>query len=91
MGYKSDPEGKTFKDCKFGSYYFWDTKVFIDPNDNEENWAKTIDIHHLVKDEYFYEMEGNDIDYAKSYLEKKFGIKTEYIVNLVEMYVDQFK
>ena len=50
MGYKSDPEGKTLKDCKVGSYYFWHTEVFIFPNDEEEIWAKTIDFNHLLTD-----------------------------------------
>ena len=90
LGYNSDPEGKTLKDCKVGSYYFWDTEVLLDPNDDEESWAKTIDIHHLLTEEYFYELEENDIDYAKPYVEKWFGMKTEYIVNLAAMYMDQF-
>ena len=90
LGYKFDPEAKTLNDCKVGSYYFWDTELLLDPNDDEENWAKTIDIHHLLTEEYFYEMEENDIDYAKPYVEKWFGIKTEYIVNLAAMYMDQF-
>ena len=25
LGYKFDPQGKTLKDCKVGSYYFWHT------------------------------------------------------------------
>ncbi len=90
LGYKFDPEGKTLKDCKVGSYYFWDTEVYLEPNDDEENWAKTIDIHHLLTDDYFNEMEENDIDFAKPFVEKWFGIKTKYIINLAAMNVDQF-
>ena len=91
LGYKHDPKGKTLKDCKVGSYYFWDTEVYLDPNDKEETNIETIDVHHLLTEEYFFEIESSEIDFGHPFVEKWFGIKTEYIVNLAAMYMDQFK
>ena len=90
LGYKFDPEGKKLKDCKVGSYYFWDTEVCLDPNDEEETEIETIDIHHLLTEEYFFEIESRGIDFGHPFVEKWFGIKTKYIVNLAAMYMDQF-
>ena len=53
LGYKFDPQLKTLKDCKVGSYYFWDTEVNLDPMDEEETCVETIDINHLLTDKYF--------------------------------------
>ena len=90
LGYKPDPKGKTLKDCKVGSYYFWDTEVCLDPNDEEETMIETIDIHHLLTEEYFFEIESREIDFGHPFVEKWFGIKTKYIINLAAMNVDQF-
>ena len=89
LGYKLDLEAKTLNECKVGSYYFWNTEVYLNPNDEQETDIETIDIHHLLTDDYFNEMEENDIDFAKPFVEKWFGIKTKYIINLAAMYMDQ--
>ena len=89
LGYKSDPEGRMLKDCKIGSYYFWNTEVCLDPNSEEETDIETIDIHHLLTEEYFFEIESREIDFGHPFVEKWFGIKTKYIVNLAAMDIDQ--
>ena len=76
LGYKFDPEAKTLKDCKVGSYYFWDTEVCLDPNDEEETEVETIDIHHLLTKEDFIKIEIS-LDFAEPFIEKWFGIKKE--------------
>ncbi|MDC2976795.1 hypothetical protein OAZ92_00400 [Prochlorococcus sp. AH-736-E02] len=87
LGYKFDPQGKTLKDCKVGSYYFWNTEVNLDPMDEEETFVETIDIHHLLTEEHFFEIESREIDFGHPFVEKWFGIKTKYIVNLAAMYI----
>ena len=89
LGYKSDPEGKTLKDCKVGSYYFCYTEIFLNPNDEEETEIETIDVHHLLTEEDFFEIESREIDFGHPFVEKWFGIKTKYIVNLAAMDMDQ--
>ena len=88
LGYKLDLEAKTLNECKVGSYYFWNTEVYLNPNDEEETDIETIDIHHLLSDNCFSKIEQKGIDEAAPLIEKWFGIKKDYIVDAIAMNIN---
>ena len=82
LGYEFDPYGKTLIDCKVGSYYFWTTNIYLDPDDDEVA-VDTIDIHHRLSESNFFEIEKKGIDFAAPLVETWFGIKKENIIDIV--------
>ena len=55
----------------------------------EETFVETIDIHNLLTEEHFFLIESREIDFGHPFVEKWFGIKTKYIINLAAIYMDQ--
>ena len=82
MGYRFDPEVDHIDNCKIGGYYYWTANIYLNYDDDDDTEIDVLDIHHSITLEWAINYEKNDEGWIFPLVEKWFGIKKEYIVNI---------